>query len=125
MTLHQLSIWNRSVICPLLCVAACWHGDARWCALQGDAVDQPIDVVYDVYTVSEGAGIDAAADCSQAPIVYVSSLLCLLLFLLYTTREGCMKRIQLLAVYAGTGITTHSTVVLHLLGVFRVKALEF
>ena len=38
--------------------------------------------MYDLYTVSEGIGDDAAADYSQAPIVYVSPLLLLLLILL-------------------------------------------
>ncbi|CAL5222489.1 g4863 [Coccomyxa viridis] len=45
--------------------------EARLAGPKGDAIDQPGDVVYDLYTVSEGIGDDAAADYSQAPIVYV------------------------------------------------------
>ena len=31
-----------------------------------------MDVVYDLYTVSEGPAMDAATECGGAPIVYVS-----------------------------------------------------
>ncbi len=70
-----------SVACVCYPAAAHWHGDASWCTLQGDVVDQPGDVVYDLYTVSEGVGVDVAADHSQAPVVYVSPLLLLFLTL--------------------------------------------
>ena len=91
-----------------------WHGDAIWCALQGDAVDQPTDVVYDLYTVSTGAGLDAAADGSQAPVVYVSSLLILLFLLLYTPRERCVT-MHLTGTTCWYRHETYTAVALHVL----------